>query len=195
MTASSERALTTEEEYPYTRSEECAWQPEDVARHIAALAYSKETSNTTQLLSHGWPSRQISLLRRRFGANRMKGDAGSEGNDEISRGLRGRLLSKLQPIVSGVMSQFREPLILMLLGSAAVSVILGNVADAVSISIALLIVSLVAAVQEYRSDVALEKLAHLVPHACSVVRDGKVMDDFLAVDLVVGDLVILSTGE
>lgn len=186
----------TEEEYPYTRSEECAWQPEDVARHIAALAYNKETSNTTQLLSHGWPSRQIALLRRRFGANRMNGDA--EADNDMSRrrrGLRGRLLSKLQPIVKGVISQFKEPLILMLLGSAAVSVILGNVADAISISVALLIVSLVAAIQEYRSDVALEKLAHLVPHSCTVVRDGKVMDDFLAVDLVVGDLVILSTGE
>ncbi|GAX15717.1 Ca2+-transporting ATPase [Fistulifera solaris] len=123
----------------------------------------------------------------------MKGD--SEGDNETTRGLRGRLFSKIQPIVEGVMSQFKEPLILMLLGSAGISVILGNVADAVSISIALMIVSLVAAIQEYRSDVALEKLAHLVPHECTVVRDGKVMDDFLAVDLVVGDLVILSTGD
>lgn len=193
--ANSERVFTTEEEYPYTRSEECAWQPEDVARHIAALAYSKETSNTSQLISHGWPSRQIPLMRRRFGTNRMKGDAGNEGDNSTTRGIWGRLFSKLQPILSGVMSQFREPLILMLLGSAAVSVILGNVADAVSISVALVIVSLVAAIQGYRSDVALEKLANLVPHSCTVVRDGKVIDDFLAVDLVVGDLVILSTGE
>jgi Ca2+-transporting ATPase len=125
----------------------------------------------------------------------MKSDARSEGDNEPTRGLRGRLLSKIQPILEGVMSQFKEPLILMLLGSAGISVLLGNVADAVSISIALMIVSLVAAIQEYRSDVALEKLAHLVPHECTVVRDGKVMDDFLAVDLVIGDLVILSTGE
>lgn len=191
----SEKLLTTEEEYPYTRSEECAWQPEDVARHIAALAYSKETSNTTQLLSHGWPSRQVSLLRRRFGANRMKGDTGGEGENDSTRGFRGLLLSKAQLILSGLLSQFKEPLILMLLGSATISVVLGNVADAVSISVALLIVSLVAAIQEYRSEAALEKLAHLVPHSCTVVRDGKVKDDFLAVDLVVGDLVILSTGE
>lgn len=190
-----ERILAVEEEYPYTRSEECAWQPEDVARHIAALAYSKETSNTTQLLSHGWPSRQVSLLRRRFGANRMKGDAASIPEENNIRGFRGFFLSRIQPILSGLLSQFKEPLILMLMGSATISVVLGNIADAVSISVALVIVSLVAAIQEYRSEAAIEKLAHLVPHACTVVRDGRVADDFLAAELVVGDLVILSTGE
>jgi magnesium-transporting ATPase (P-type) len=83
----------------------------------------------------------------------------------------------------------------MLLGSAAISITLGNRADAVSIGIALLIVSLVAAVQEYRSEAALEKLGNLVPHTCTVLRDGQVRDDFLAKDLVVGDLVLLATGE
>jgi Ca2+-transporting ATPase len=83
----------------------------------------------------------------------------------------------------------------MLLGSAAISILLGNVADAFSIGIALLIVALVAAIQEYRSEAALEKLANLVPHTCTVLRDGQVLDGFLANDLVVGDLVLLATGE
>jgi Ca2+-transporting ATPase len=83
----------------------------------------------------------------------------------------------------------------MLLGSAGLSVFLGNTADAISIGIALLIVSLVAAVQEYRSEIALEKLANLVPHTCTVMRDGRVMDGFLARELVVGDLVLVATGE
>jgi P-type Ca2+ transporter type 2C len=50
-------------------------------------------------------------------------------------------------------------------------------------------------VQEYRSEQALEKLANLVPHTCTALRDGIVMDSFLARDLVVGDLVLLSMGE
>ena len=40
----------------------------------------------------------------------------------------------------------------MLLFSAAISLFLGNAADAISIALALSIVSLVAAVQEYRSE-------------------------------------------
>lgn len=92
-------------------------------------------------------------------------------------------------------SQLKEPLILMLLGSAVLSVFLGNAADAMSIGIALCIVALVAAIQEYRSEAALEKLANLVPHTCTVLRDGQVSDGFPAKDLVVGDLVLLATGE
>jgi P-type Ca2+ transporter type 2C len=187
--------------YPYTRAEECSWQPEDVARHLAALANFHQTSASdlasssttplsTQLLSHGWSTRQIAMLRREFGANRLPGD----NSDEPVTGIT-RYLSCVVPIVSALLSQLKEPLILMLLGSAGVSVVLGNQSEAVSIGVALLIVSMVAAVQEYRSEAALEKLGSLVPHTCIVLRDGQVVDGFFAKGLVVGDLVLLGTGE
>jgi magnesium-transporting ATPase (P-type) len=266
--------------YPYTRAEECSWQPEEVARHLAALAMqhhhnpssssssttatvgssngvffggdsshhhatSSSMTSTTHLLSHGWSSRQIPSLRKLYGANQMKGDV-SSGNGNDSNHLGGyfasyrartssyrnhnnsnsnsnnnnsnsnniflRLLHHiyflslgnpclrsnsaiLSPILSALYGQLKEPLILMLLGSAGISILLGNAADAISIAIALLIVSLVAAVQEYRSEQALEKLSNLVPHSCTVLRDGQVQDHFLARDLVVGDLILLSTGD
>jgi Ca2+-transporting ATPase len=101
----------------------------------------------------------------------------------------------LLPILSALASQLKEPLIIMLLLSAGISLILGNIADAVSIGIALLIVSLVAAVQEYRSELAIEKLTDLVPHTCTVLRDGQIYDNFPANGLVIGDLVLLATGE
>jgi P-type Ca2+ transporter type 2C len=58
-----------------------------------------------------------------------------------------------------------------------------------------LIVSLVAALQEYRSEQALSALQTLVPHTCTVLRDGMVKPNFAAADLVVGDLVLLQTGD
>ena len=71
----------------------------------------------------------------------------------------------------------------------------GNSADAISIALALTIVSLVAAVQEYRSERALEALSDLVPHTCTVLRDGRAIENLSAKELVVGDLVLLSTGD
>lgn len=196
--------------YPYTRSQECAWQPEEVARHLAHLALPGGTalaaaggttehhadgtvvgSATTHLLHHGWSSRQIEVLRATFGANQLQGDAAAADD----RDMRQHPLHCLAPILSALAGQIKEPLILMLLGSAALSIFLGNVADALSIAIALLIVSAVAAVQEYRSEAALSALANLVPHTCTVVRDGVVHDKFLARHLVVGDLVLLATGD
>lgn len=199
--------------YPYTRREECSWHPEDAARHLACLASNNyntslqdvgSTASTstmsvsTQLLSHGWSTRQIETLRRLYGTNSMQGDKADEKSYTPVRSFRFSMdiyAPCLPPIFSALLSQLKEPLILMLLGSAGISVILGNKADAISIGIALLIVSFVAAVQEYRSEQALEKLANLVPHTCTVLRDGVVNDHFLARELVVGDLVLLATGE
>jgi P-type Ca2+ transporter type 2C len=173
--------------YPYTRSEECSWQPEELARHLASLATSNRTGNiaSTHLLSHGWSSRQVPSLREMYGANSM-------GDQEEEKGFLQRVVL---PVLSSLASQLKEPLIVMLLVSAGISIVLGNLADAISIGIALLIVSLVAAIQEYRSEQAIEKLASLVPHNCTVLRDGQVLDVFPAKDLVLGDLVLLATGE
>jgi hypothetical protein len=60
--------------------------------------------------------------------------------------------SVILPIIRAFYDQLKEPLILMLLFSAMISLCLGNAADALSIGMALCIVSLVAAIQEYRSE-------------------------------------------
>jgi Ca2+-transporting ATPase len=104
-------------------------------------------------------------------------------------------LPYFRPIAEQLKEQLKEPLICMLLLSALISIILGNTSDAISIGIALFIVSFVAAVQEYRSEKALEALENLVPHTCTVLRDGRVLADFPAKELVVGDLVLLATGD
>jgi magnesium-transporting ATPase (P-type) len=174
--------------YPYNRAEECSWQPEEVARHLASLAGTVGNGiNSDQLLHHGWSSKAITHLRKTYGSNVIAAD-----DDEESKHVLFQKLPFLQPVFWSLLEQMKEPLILMLLGSAFISIALGNAADAISIAIALLIVSLVAAVQEYRSEKALEKLNNLVPHTCTVLRDGRVLDSFPARELVVGDLVLLS---
>jgi Ca2+-transporting ATPase len=60
-------------------------------------------------------------------------------------------------------SQFTNPLILLLLASALVSTIMGQYDDALSITLAIVIVVTVAFVQEYRSEKTLEALSQLIP--------------------------------
>lgn len=64
------------------------------------------------------------------------------------------------------LEQFRNPLILLLLGSAFVSVCMKQFDDAVSITVAIVIVVTVAFVQEYRSEKSLQELTKLVPPQC-----------------------------
>ncbi|RMD44002.1 hypothetical protein DV735_g1104, partial [Chaetothyriales sp. CBS 134920] len=75
-----------------------------------------------------------------------------------------------EPLWLRFLKQFKETLILLLLGSAAVSFLLGNTDDAVSITLAVAIVVTVGFVQEYRSEKSLEALNKLVPHSAHVRR-------------------------
>jgi P-type Ca2+ transporter type 2C len=76
-----------------------------------------------------------------------------------------------EPLWLRFIKQFKETLILLLLGSALISFILGNFDDAVSIAIAVTIVVTVGFVQEYRSEKSLEALSKLVPHYANIVRE------------------------
>ncbi|XP_020844919.1 calcium-transporting ATPase type 2C member 2 [Phascolarctos cinereus] len=99
-----------------------------------------------------------------------------------------------EPVWKKYLDQFKNPLILLLLGSALVSVITKEYEDAVSITMAVLIVVTVAFIQEYRSEKSLEELSKLVPPECNCIREGKVQR-VLARDLVPGDIVCLSIGD
>jgi P-type Ca2+ transporter type 2C len=94
-------------------------------------------------------------------------------------------------ILQSTGQQLREPLILMLLSSAVLSLLLGNTADAISIFFALFIVSLVAAIQEVRSERALQKLQTLVPQTAKTV-DGRRIHSH---ELQLADIVLLETGD
>lgn len=71
---------------------------------------------------------------------------------------------------------------------------MGNIDDAVSITVAVLIVLTVGFVQERRSEKSLEALNKLVPHHCHLLRDGKQLH-LLANELVPGDIVTFTTGD
>ena len=98
-------------------------------------------------------------------------------------------------ILSKFIEQFMEPLIGLLLVSAIVSLILGQVENALSIGVAVLIVGTVGFIQEYRTEKSLEALKRLAPPHCKVIRDGGRVWDILAEDLVVGDVVELLIGD
>uniref|UniRef100_A0A915DEQ0 Calcium-transporting ATPase n=1 Tax=Ditylenchus dipsaci TaxID=166011 RepID=A0A915DEQ0_9BILA len=90
--------------------------------------------------------------------------------------------------------QFKNPLIALLLVSAIISVLLKQYDDALSITVAVVIVVSVGFVQEYRSEKTLEKLNKLVPPTCHCIRNGRSVQ-FFARELVPGDIVILAMGD
>ncbi|CCK70598.1 Ca(2+)/Mn(2+)-transporting P-type ATPase PMR1 KNAG_0E03400 [Huiozyma naganishii CBS 8797] len=99
------------------------------------------------------------------------------------------------PLWKKFLSNFVEDkLILLLIGSAFISAVMGNFDDAVSITLAIFIVVSVGFVQEYKSEKSLEALNKLVPAECHLVRFGK-ESHTLASGLVPGDLIHFRIGD
>ena len=91
-------------------------------------------------------------------------------------------------------SQFRSPLIWLLLAASVLSALLGEVADSIAIGVILLVNAGVGFGQEYRAEKAMLALrAMTAPRAC-VRRDGQAVI-VAATEVVPGDLLVLEPGD
>uniref|UniRef100_A0A674AT52 P-type Ca(2+) transporter n=1 Tax=Salmo trutta TaxID=8032 RepID=A0A674AT52_SALTR len=99
-------------------------------------------------------------------------------------------INEEEPLWRKYISQFKDPLIMLLLASAVISVLMRQFDDAISITV----VRNPITTQEYRSEKSLEELGKLVPPECHCVREGH-LERMLARELVPGDTVCLSVGE
>jgi len=90
--------------------------------------------------------------------------------------------------------QFANLFIVLLLASAAISAFLGNIPDAVAITIAVTIVAVLGFIQEYKSEKSIEALQKLTPRVVHIIRGG-VNQESPARELVPGDIVVLRVGD
>ncbi|KAJ3329828.1 High affinity Ca2+/Mn2+ P-type ATPase-like protein [Blyttiomyces sp. JEL0837] len=146
---------------------------------VSALFATKTIEETAQTqhtnIQSGISDDEASYRRRLAGPNDF-------GDDEE------------ESMLSKFVDQFKNPLIVLLLASALVSLLMGQVDDAVSITLAIVIVVTVAFVQEYRSEQSLKALNKLVPHSANVIRNSSTRK-IPASDLVPGDVVQFGTGD
>ena len=93
-----------------------------------------------------------------------------------------------------LLAQFRNVLVLILLGAAALSGALGHGVDSVVIAVIVLFAVGLGFVQEFRAERAMEALGRLAAPAASVRRGG-LPERVPARDLVAGDVIVLAAGD
>ena len=121
------------------------------------------------------PASQVAEKREKYGRNELKE-------------------KKRQTVWEMFFSQFKEFLILLLLGAALISILLGEIMDAVVIFLIVFINAIFGVVQEYKAEKALEALQTLSAPKAKVWREGTVVE-VPAAELVPGDLVLLEAGD
>jgi len=101
---------------------------------------------------------------------------------------------KRSGVLSLLISQFKSPIILILLGATVLSFFLHNLVDATIILIIVIVSGLLGFWQEHSATDAVAKLLAIVQIKASVLRDGKELE-IPVEDIVPGDIVILNAGD
>ena len=124
---------------------------------------------------NGLTDRQAAELLSKFGSNSL---AEKKGNSAIK-------------IFAG---QFRDVMVMILLGATIISVFLGEIYDAITIIAIVLLNAVLGFIQEYRTEKTLEALASMTAPTAKVIRDGKTKT-IQAENLVPEDIVIFEAGD
>ncbi|MBN2408627.1 MAG: cation-translocating P-type ATPase [Candidatus Aminicenantes bacterium] len=90
--------------------------------------------------------------------------------------------------------QFKNVLILILLAAIGLSVLIGEVLDAIMIGVIVLFSALLGFFQEYKAEQALEALKKMLAPMITVLRNGK-EEEIPSRELVPGDILLLEAGD
>jgi Ca2+-transporting ATPase len=111
----------------------------------------------------------------------------------VSNGLN--ILAQEEPYsrLKVFISQFKSPLIYILLGAGLISFLVGDGIDTQVIIAAVLINVVIGFIQEDKANSALNKLKKIVEHRVTVKRDGREIE-IPTEEVVVGDVLVLKAG-
>ncbi len=99
------------------------------------------------------------------------------------------------PSVAGMLlEQFKSPVVLLLIAACGVSVVLGEVADAIAIGAIVVLNAAVGFFQEYRAEAAMQALKSMTAPRARVRRDGATVT-IAAAHVVPGDVLMLEAGD
>ncbi|PZE22531.1 calcium-translocating P-type ATPase, SERCA-type [Paenibacillus xerothermodurans] len=109
------------------------------------------------------------------------------GLNELSEG------TKISPIAL-FFNQFKDFMVLVLMGATLISGLLGEYLDAITIIAIIIMNGILGFIQEFRAERSLRALKELSAPNAKVIRDGK-LEQIPARSMVVGDVVLLESGD
>jgi Ca2+-transporting ATPase len=123
----------------------------------------------------------------------IQGLSASEVEASRARHGRNEVDAARHPLFTIIRGIIMEPMVILLLAAVVIYLLSGEVADALFMVSAIIIVSGISFFQETRSRNALESLRNLTQPKCRVIRDG-VVQTVPREELVVGDFMMVEEG-
>ena len=118
-----------------------------------------------------------------------------EANERLMKNGKNILpKEKKKNIFQIFISEFIDPIIFVMIAAIFFSFLIGEVVDALAIIFIILVDAIMGTIQEYKAGKSAESLENIIKTKTSVLRDGKKIK-IIADDLVVGDIVLLESGD
>ncbi|HZI24836.1 MAG TPA: HAD-IC family P-type ATPase, partial [Chryseolinea sp.] len=151
-------------------------------------------SNYSRHLSYmNFHLKPVSEIERSLNTN-SQGLTNAEANQRLKTEGPNLLEAKKKKTILGILlSQLSDFMILILIGAAIISGIVGDVTDTIVILAIVIINAIVGFIQEWRAEKAMEALETMAASHAKVRRDNHTAD-IPAADLVTGDVVLLEAG-
>jgi len=142
-----------------------------------------------------WQKLTVEDTAKRLDVNPEKGLKDRDAKDRLEKAGLNVLEQDRGPAAwQMLLNQFKDFMVLVLLAATAVSGLLGEWADAVTIAVIVLLNAVLGVVQEYRAERSMEALRSMTAPEARVIRDG-MERKIPAAELVPGDIILLEAGD
>ena len=142
-----------------------------------------------------WHTKEIKEIEKELATNLAFGLSEAEASSRLKQYGPNRLKEGKKRTPLGIfLDQFKDLMILILIGAAIVSGFLKEPIDALVIVAVVILNAIVGFVQEYRAEKTMEALKEMAAPMASVLREGKIKS-IPASELVPGEVVILEAGK
>ena len=141
-----------------------------------------------------WHGKSVSETLSTLGADRDRGLGEEEAKRRLETYGPNRLAAKKpKSLLRRFLEQFQDFLIYILIAAAAISILLGEISDAIIIIIVVLINAVVGVIQESKAEKAIEALKKLSAPKALVLRDGATVE-MESDGIVPGDIILVDAG-
>lgn len=141
-----------------------------------------------------WYSLQKEQVSENFKVDLEKGLSSEQAKETLKAHGSNELVGKKGiTLWEMLIEQFKDFLVLILIGASLVSAIIGEVTDSVVIILIVILNAALGVIQEARASKALEALKKMAAPEAKVIRDGHIIE-IPARELVPGDVVIIEAG-
>lgn len=149
------------------------------------------SENTIKNTAHGYEADKRLEKKRKS----VRGISSKKAVNMLKKEGENKLISQKKVSAAKIFAgQFKDFLVLILLVGMLISVFMGEIFEAISISIILFLSAVMGFIQEYKTEKTLEALENMVAPSAKVFRDGKLCR--IPANLIVrGDEIVVEAGD